>query len=418
MIRKWFRRKPLNVLEGGTGANTFEKACENLGAVKKTGDIITGNLEFYGENNEGESFLHPVVNAKVGDNGIDVVVGGSDNKSSLTIGSGSWANDDSAPSGAGDLNLTANDSIRLFQKRTKTVNQETKDYLAERWRFNTSGYLQHLNAYDQADYYPFQCRRTYNVTDNTTGEIQQKDAIAGGLRLNSSIGQSNTSYIQGKDNTLFGMQAYCKSNTNVSNVLLLGAKVEQVNNQNVNRRIVSFRTGLDNGTYDSVGKATADAWRAALISDKGYGMSGNDDAVSKEWAKWIGTPSWTVINNVHQGTKAYAEASANTPDTRVIGKYEIPETAKEILIYAREHVTPPGTNKYRYNSTLVIPSVVFNHIDENGRVFMLGGGWNQLFTGDAAKFKLSKEDGKYVLRVLGMSVNNTWIGSRWFIYSR
>ena len=47
MIRKWFRRKPLNVLEGGTGANTFEQACENLGAVKNTGDIIKGDLKFY-----------------------------------------------------------------------------------------------------------------------------------------------------------------------------------------------------------------------------------------------------------------------------------------------------------------------------------------------------------------------------------
>ena len=47
MIRKWFRKKPLNVLEGGTGANTFEQACENLGAIKNTGDIIKGDLKFY-----------------------------------------------------------------------------------------------------------------------------------------------------------------------------------------------------------------------------------------------------------------------------------------------------------------------------------------------------------------------------------
>ena len=47
MIRKWFRKKPLNVLEGGTGANTFEQACENLGAVKNTGDIIKGDLKIY-----------------------------------------------------------------------------------------------------------------------------------------------------------------------------------------------------------------------------------------------------------------------------------------------------------------------------------------------------------------------------------
>ena len=47
MIRKWFRRKPLNVSEGGTGANTFEQACENLGAIKNTGDIIKGDLKFY-----------------------------------------------------------------------------------------------------------------------------------------------------------------------------------------------------------------------------------------------------------------------------------------------------------------------------------------------------------------------------------
>ena len=55
MIRKWFRKKPLNVLEGGTGANTFEQACENLGAVKNTGDIIRGDLQVYDNTNLKET---------------------------------------------------------------------------------------------------------------------------------------------------------------------------------------------------------------------------------------------------------------------------------------------------------------------------------------------------------------------------
>lgn len=38
----------ISVEQGGTGAETAEVACENLGAVKKTGDIMTGNLEFQG----------------------------------------------------------------------------------------------------------------------------------------------------------------------------------------------------------------------------------------------------------------------------------------------------------------------------------------------------------------------------------
>ena len=38
----------VQIEQGGTGAETAEVACENLGAVKKTGDVMTGNLEFQG----------------------------------------------------------------------------------------------------------------------------------------------------------------------------------------------------------------------------------------------------------------------------------------------------------------------------------------------------------------------------------
>jgi hypothetical protein len=38
----------VSIEQGGTGAETAEEACENLGVVKKTGDVMTGNLEFQG----------------------------------------------------------------------------------------------------------------------------------------------------------------------------------------------------------------------------------------------------------------------------------------------------------------------------------------------------------------------------------
>jgi hypothetical protein len=242
----------------------------------------------------------------------------------------------------------------------------------------------------------------------------QKERFVGGLKLNSGLDQ--TDYIQGK-NTMIGLEARPAGFTDPANTntLLLGVDKE-------NKKIVSFRNGAPGNVSNSGGKKSARAWRAALINDEGYGTSGTDkedSVVAGKWAEWIGTPPWTIVNNINNDgtTKNYADADASTPETTTIGRYEIPETAKEILVYAREHVKS-GTNKYRYNSTLVIPSVVFNPIGEDGRVFVLGGGWNSLFTGDAAEFRLSKKDGKYILRVRGMSVNNTWVGSRWFIYSR
>ena len=36
--------KPLDVAQGGTGANTANGACGAIGAVKKSGDTMTGNL--------------------------------------------------------------------------------------------------------------------------------------------------------------------------------------------------------------------------------------------------------------------------------------------------------------------------------------------------------------------------------------
>lgn len=36
----------LPIDKGGTGATTAEEACSNIGAVKKTGDIMSGNLSF------------------------------------------------------------------------------------------------------------------------------------------------------------------------------------------------------------------------------------------------------------------------------------------------------------------------------------------------------------------------------------
>ena len=36
--------KPLDVAQGGTGANTANGACSAIGAVKKSGDTMTGNL--------------------------------------------------------------------------------------------------------------------------------------------------------------------------------------------------------------------------------------------------------------------------------------------------------------------------------------------------------------------------------------
>ena len=404
MIRKWFRRKPLNVLEGGTGANTFEKACENLGAVKKTGDIITGNLEFYGENGNN-SFIHPVVNAKASENGIDVIVGGSSNASSLTIGSGEWANGPDAPSGAGDLNLTANDSIRLFQKRTKPNNGG--EYLAERWRFNTSGYLQHVNAYDQQNYHPFQCMRTYTDDNNNPQET-----AAGSLRVNSSIGQLG-SYVQGADNTLFGIQSNDANNSN-SNYLFLGAKGETVNGKLETRKVVSFRPGLDNTGNASIGKAAAEAWRAALIDDKGYGVSGDDAATAAAWATWIGAAPWTALANKDGKTISSASSSTGVDDR--VAQYIIPTEAQEILIYGRESASP-----YRYGSTLVLPkNVITSLTSAKGRYFMLGGGWNSYFGGDAAKIRLKyTTDTKTLdLYVQGVSVGGNWVDNSWVFYYR
>lgn len=276
MIRKWFRRKPLNVLEGGTGANVPEKACENLGAVKKTGDIITGNLEFYGENEAGESFIHPVVNAKAGNEGIDVVIGGSDNKSSLVVGCGKWANkaaEIETNLEDGNLSLTANDSIRLFQKRSRADGSE---YLAERWRFNASGYLTHRNAYDQQNYYPFQFVRTFEEDENQT------DRFIGGLKLNSSLDPNLEDYIQGHD-TMIGIESRSaiKDAPTHTNTLLLGVSDK-------NKKIVSFRNGIPNTINRDSGKNSAEAWRNALISDEGYGVSGKDADSIKAWKKWLG----------------------------------------------------------------------------------------------------------------------------------
>ena len=36
--------KPLEVSQGGTGAGNAASACANIGAVKKSGDTMTGNL--------------------------------------------------------------------------------------------------------------------------------------------------------------------------------------------------------------------------------------------------------------------------------------------------------------------------------------------------------------------------------------
>ena len=46
--------QPLSVLQGGTGANNGSFACSNIGAVKKAGDTMTGNLSI-------ESYLYPSV---------------------------------------------------------------------------------------------------------------------------------------------------------------------------------------------------------------------------------------------------------------------------------------------------------------------------------------------------------------------
>ena len=403
MIRKWFRRKPLNVLEGGTGANTSEKACENLGAVKKTGDIISGNLEFYGgEDSEGNSVIHPIVNAKVNENGINAVVGGSNNDSSLVIGCGDFANN-LEPSG-GDLILTAKNFIRFFQVRSGN--------LTERWRFNNNGYLQHINPYDEREYYPFSCRRIY-TKDNV-----QKETLAGSIRVNSSIGQSN-SFIQGSNNTMFGLQSVDAANANNSNYLYLGAKTQE----NKSKKIVSFRSGLiGSSTNDSVGKANAEAWRAALISDKGYGLSGDDSSTIKKWATWLHL-SWTALANHKKSTSAplVTSVKADADPTQDIAQFRIPENAREILLYCRANKPT-----YNYGSTLVLPRDIFINIDVDGRTFMLGGGWNNEFGGDAAKIKLRCITGTnhnkgfklLCLRVIGVSVKGSWIGSNWICYWR
>ena len=414
MIRKWFRRKPLNVSEGGTGANISDKACENLGAVKKTGDIISGNLEFYGEK-DGKSFVYPVVNAKVSENGIDAIIGGSEKDSSLTIGSGEWANN--LVSEKGDLNLVANNSIRLFQKRTRQINEnESEEYLAERWRFNTNGYLQHINAYDLKEYYPFSCRRTYIDTE----EKVQKDALAGGLRITSSFNQgSGQTFVQGKDNTLFGMQGADANNTNNSNYLFLGALT---NSKNASQKVVSFRPGLTgSSTNDSIGKADAEAWRAALISDKGYGLSGNDSNTIASWRKWLSIetpeipeiPSWTILKNtINGGSLSSTSVSSSTGSNVKVAEYLIRDSVKEILFYCR-----PGSSPYNYGSTLLLPRPIILSLS-TAKVFTLGGGWNNTFTGDAARIKLSYNttSKKLLLYVNGVSVNNEWISSSWTCY--
>lgn len=414
MIRKWFRRKPLNVSEGGTGANISDKACENLGAVKKTGDIISGNLEFYGEK-DGKSFVYPVVNAKVGENGIDAVIGGSEKDSSLTIGSGEWANN--LVSEKGDLNLVANNTIRLFQKRTKQVNEnEIEEYLAERWRFNTNGYLQHINAYDSREYYPFSCRRTYIDTE----EKVQKDALAGGLRITSSFNPgSGQTFIQGTNNTLFGMQGADAKNTNNSNYLFLGALT---NSKNASQKVVSFRPGLTgSSTNDSVGKADAEAWRAALISDKGYGLSGNDSNTIKLWRKWLSIetpeiPSWKILKNTINGKSLSTTFVTSVTGSNIrVAEYLIGDSVKEILFYCRS-----GSSPYNYGSTLLLTRPIILSLS-TAKVFTLGGGWNDSFTGDAARIKLSYDDTntkKLSLYVHGVSVNNEWIDNSWTCYWR
>ena len=45
---------PLAVSKGGTGADSAAEACESLGAVKKSGDTMTGNLSITG-------YLYPSV---------------------------------------------------------------------------------------------------------------------------------------------------------------------------------------------------------------------------------------------------------------------------------------------------------------------------------------------------------------------
>lgn len=414
MIRKWFRRKPLNVSEGGTGANISDKACENLGAVKKTGDIISGNLEFYGEK-DGKSFVYPVVNAKVSENGIDAIIGGSEKDSSLTIGSGEWANN--LVSEKGDLNLVANNSIRLFQKRTKQINEnESEEYLAERWRFNTNGYLQHINAYDLREYYPFSCRRTYIDTE----EKVQKDALAGGLRITSSFNPgSGQTFVQGKDNTLFGIQGADANNTNNSNYLFLGALT---NSKNASQKVVSFRPGLTgSSTNDSIGKADAEAWRAALISDKGYGLSGNDSNTIASWRKWLSIetpeipeiPSWTILKNtINGGSSSSTFVPSSTGSNVKVAEYLIGDSVKEILFYCRSSSSP-----YNYGSTLLLSRPIILSLS-TAKVFTLGGGWNNTFTGDAARIKLSYNttSKKLLLYVNGVSVNNEWISSSWFCY--
>lgn len=404
MIRKWFRRKPLNVLEGGTGANTSEKACENLGAVKKTGDIISGNLEFYGgEDSEGNSVIHPIVNAKVNENGINAVVGGSNNDSSLVLGCGDFANN-LEPSG-GDLILTAKNFIRFFQVRSGN--------LAERWRFSDNGYLQHINPYDAKEYYPFCCKRTY-TKDNV-----QKETLAGAIRINSSIGQSS-SFIQGSNNTMFGLQSVDAANANNSNYLFLGAST---NSKNVSRKVVSFRPGLTGSSInDSTGKADAEAWRAALVSDKGYGLSGNDSSTVKKWATWLHL-SWTALANHIKSTSAplVTSVKANANPTKDIAQFRIPEDAREILLYCR--ADKPA---YNYGSTLVISRDILTSLGADGRTFMLGGGWNNEFGGDAAKIKLryitgtdhNKDFKLLCLRVIGVSVKGSWIGNNWICYWR
>ena len=411
MIRKWFRRKPLNVSEGGTGANISDKACENLGAVKKTGDIISGNLEFYGEK-DGKSFVYPVVNAKIGENGIDAIIGGSEKDSSLTIGSGEWANN--LVSEKGDLNLVANNTIRLFQKRTKQINEnESEEYLAERWRFSTNGYLQHINAYDSREYYPFSCRRTYIDTE----EKVQKDALAGGLRITSSFNPgSGQTFIQGKDNTLFGMQGVDAKNTKNSNYLFLGAST---NSKNVSQKVVSFRPGLAGSSInDSVGKADAEAWRAALVSDKGYGLSGNDSNTIKLWRKWLSIetpeiPSWKILKNTINGKSlSTTSVPSNKGSNEKVAEYSIGDNVKEILFYCRSESSP-----YNYGSTLLLTRPIILSLS-TAKVFTLGGGWNSSFPGDAARIKLSYSttSKKLLLYVHGVSVDNKWINNSWTCY--
>lgn len=112
---------------------------------------------------------------------------------------------------------------------------------------------------------------------------------------------------------------------------------------------------------------------------------------------------------------------ADVDPTKDIAQFRIPENAREILLYCRANKPT-----YNYGSTLVLPRDIFINIDVDGRTFMLGGGWNNEFGGDAAKIKLRCITGTnhnkgfklLCLRVIGVSVKGSWIGSNWVCYWR